>query len=656
MALNKLTIDFETFYSREYSLSKMTTEEYIRDKRFEVIGVSVKVNNGYALWASGTHDEIAEFLAGFDWANSILIGQNTAFDGAILNWHFGLTAKLYADIMCMSRAVDGVHVSASLDSQAKRHLPEDRRKGHEVMNAMGKRRLEFTEQELSKYGDYCINDVELTYDLFMLYLRGGFPLEELKVIDTTLRMFIVPTMELDIDRLQQHLFGVEQMKEKILADVGVDRKVLGSNDQFADKLREYGVEPPTKISPRTGKVAYAFAKTDAGMKALLEHDNPEIQILATARLGTKSTLEESRTNRFIGIAQRGTLPAPIKYYGAHTGRWSGFDKINLQNLPSRGQYAKRLKKTIRALEGFMLIEGDLSQIEARLVAWLAGQQDLVDAFARGDDVYIAMASKIYGVPPSQVTPAQRFIGKMTILGCGYGMGAEKFADQLFAQANVRIPLDESRLIVHTYRKTNFKVKQLWSDANRSLAYMCRGQSLPFGKQGVIDVDAGRKAIILPNTLPMFYHGLHVESQNEYGDQYAIRTRKGVEKIYGGKSVENVCQALAKLVIAEQMMQIRKKYHVAMTVHDSVIVAAPENHIEEAGYDVYKALRFVPSWAEGLPLDCELGFHKYYGQCGDNAEDFTRQCAEQYKRDWPEESRIDIIGRNGNTGEHYARTN
>lgn len=338
---------------------------------------------------------------------------------------------------------------------------------------------------------------------------------------------------------------------------------------------------------------------------------------------------------------------PSKRFMANGKLIHNSDKINLQNLPSRGADGKKLKKTIMAPKGHVLVEADLSQIEARLVVWLAGQDDMVKAFANGEDVYVIMASKIYNKKPEDVTKHERFIGKMTILGAGYGMGAVRFREQIKAVANVDIPLDESKMIINTYRSTNYRVKQLWNEANKSLEHLCRGHAVPFGKEGVINIDPETSSVVLPNGLPLYYTGLRVTEQTERGPQYGIKTRKGMEKIYGGKSVENVCQALAKLVIAEHIILIRKRYPVVLTVHDSVIACVPEDEAETGGYFIYKCLRHVPDWAKGLPLDCEVGYHKYYGHCDDNAEEFTEKCAEML-----EEERIDIIGRNGNEGLHY----
>ena len=446
--MDLITLDFETFYSKDFSLTKMTTEEYVRDPRFEIVGVGIKVNNGDTEWASGTHEELKRYFDGFDWANSMVLAHNTMFDGAILSWLFDIRPRVWADTLCIARAVHGMEVGGSLKALAERY--DLGVKGTEILNALGKRRLDFTDDELDSYGDYCINDVELTYKLFNRLLKQGFPKKELRIIDCTLRMFIDPMLELDRDLLEDHLYDIKLHKDKLLCDAGVtDKKELMSNDKFADLLRSKGVEPPTKVSPTTGKETYAFAKTDDGFKSLVTHENPEVQALAAARLGNKSTLEETRTQRFIDIAGRGTLPVPVRYYAAHTGRWGGDDKINLQNLPSRGPNGKKLKKSIVAPDGYTLIDCDSSQIEARVLAWFAGQDDLTDAFRNKEDVYVKMAARIYETSEDQITKDQRFVGKTTILGAGYGMGAVKFQAQL-KSFGTDISLDEARRIINIY--------------------------------------------------------------------------------------------------------------------------------------------------------------------------------------------------------------
>jgi len=609
--MDLITLDFETYYSKDFSLTKMTTEEYIRDPRFEIVGVGVKVNNGNTEWASGTHEELKGYFDGFDWANSMVLAHNTMFDGAILSWLFDIRPRVWVDTLCIARALHGVEVGGSLKALAERYNVGA--KGTEILNALDKRRLDFTDDELDRYGDYCINDVELTYKLFSIFMKQGFPKKELRIIDCTLRMFIHPMLELDQDLLGQHLEKIKEHKDKLLCDAGVtDKKELMSNDKFAELLRSKGVEPPTKISPTTEKETYAFAKTDEGFKALAGHENSEVQALVAARLGNKSTLEETRTQRFIDISNRGTLPVPVRYYAAHTGRWGGDDKINLQNLPSRGPNGKMLKRSIVAPEGHILIDCDSSQIEARVLAWFAGQDDLTDAFRKKEDVYIKMAARIYEVPEDQITKDQRFVGKTTILGAGYGMGAVKFQAQL-KSFGTDISLNEARRIIEIYRNANWKISHVWREAQNMVSRMEKGDTYQFGKKGVVEVIGNRESIRLPSKLLMRYEDLKGE-QNSQGTEYSYKTRRGRTRIYGGKVIENVCQALARCVIGDQMLLINNKYRAVLTVHDSVIACVPESEAEEAQQYVEKCMKYVPTWAKGLPLECESGMAYAYGDC------------------------------------------
>jgi len=608
--MDLITLDMETYYDKDYSLSKMTTEGYIRDERFEVVGVSVKVNNGEPEWASGTMGQIKKYLQRFDWAGSMMLAHNTMFDGAIASWHFDVHPKALADTMHMARALHGVEASASLKAVADRYGVGV--KGTEVVRAMGKRRLDFLPEELSTYGDYCINDVELTYSLFQIMAKK-FPMKELRLIDLTLRMFTEPTLELNKSQLEAHLVAVQERKEKLLVDAGIeDKSDLMSNPKFALMLNMLGVAPPMKVSPTTGKETFAFAKNDEEFKALLEHDDDRVQALVSARMGTKSTLEETRTQRFIGIAERGKLPVPVRYYAAHTGRWGGDDKINLQNLPSRGPNAKSLKKAIIAPQGHTVIEADSAQIEARVLAWLAGQEDLVSAFTNREDVYKKMASTIYGVAVDDVTKDQRFVGKTTILGAGYGMGAVKFQAQL-KTFGFDMPLDEARRVINIYRDANWNISNLWKEAQVMLRYMAQGDKVTFGKSGVIGVDPANKALIMPSGLPMYYSGLFAVEE-EKGPQYYYKVRRGDNKIYGGKVVENVCQAIARCIIGEQMLRIAKRYKVVLTVHDSIVCCVPDAETDAAKAYIEDSMRWVPDWAAGLPVDCEAGTAKSYGEC------------------------------------------
>jgi DNA polymerase I-like protein with 3'-5' exonuclease and polymerase domains len=600
-----ITLDFETYYAQDYTLSKGTTEEYIRSPRFEVIGVAVKVNDGPTEWFSGTHEETRAFLSRYDWANSFALAHNTMFDGAIMSWRFGIKPKVWLDTLCMARALHGVEVGGSLKAVAERYGVGE--KGNEVVNAKNKRLADFTREELSRYASYCVNDVDLTRDVFKIMVEK-FPKQELKLIDLTLRMFIDPVLDLDTGLLETHLDKIKDWKDELLDKSGTTKEDLMSNPKFAELLKGLDVDPPMKISPTTGKETYAFAKTDEGFKALAEDEDVRVQALVAARLGNKSTLEETRTQRFIDISKRGLLPVPIRYYAAHTGRWGGDDKINLQNLPSRGPNAKALKRSIIAPEGQMIVEADSAQIEARVLAWLAEQEDLVTAFANKEDVYRKMASKIYGVQEEDVTKEQRFVGKTTILGAGYGMGAPKFQLQL-KSFGTDIELHEAQRIIKIYREANDMISKLWKDANNSIKYMYQGSVLQFGRQGVLEVVDG--GVRLPSGLVMRYDDLRGE-QDEKGVEYTYKTRRGRTRIYGGKVIENVCQGIARCIIGEQMLKIAKRYRVVLTVHDSIACCVPYYEADDCKAYVEECMRWTPDWAKGLPVDCEAGIGVNYG--------------------------------------------
>lgn len=606
--MNILTIDFETYYSADLGFAKQTTEEYVRDQRFEVIGVSVQVNDGEPAWFSGSHEAMHQFLDQFDWDNSLALAHNAMFDGAILNWVYGIKPKGWLDTLSMGRALHGTEVGGSLKVLASHY--DVGVKGTEVEDAKGLRREDFTPTHLATYGEYCKNDVKLTYSIFLL-MSNSFPAAELRLIDLTIRMFTEPTLELDGDLLDEHLILIQSTKIKLLAHY--EKEDLMSNPKFAQLLLANGVVPPMKKSPTTGKETYAFAKTDDGFKELLDHANPVVQLIATARLGMKSTIEETRTERFIGIANRGAMPVPLRYYAAHTGRWGGDDKLNLQNLP-RGSM---LKKAIRAPQGYMMIDSDSSQIEARTLAWLAGQDDLVKAFEEGEDVYKIMATAIYGKRIEEITKDERFVGKTTILGAGYGMGATKFQAQL-KNFGVEVEIEEAQRIINTYRNTYPKITQLWKDAGTALKAILQKQHTTLGRDGVLQIE-GADGVRLPNGLYIRYPNLRMyQSEDSEKAELVYDTKKGKavipNRIYGGKLIENVCQALARIIIGEQMLMVAKKYKVVMTVHDAIALIVPEHEVETAKEYVELCMRLRPKWALELPLNCEAGYGRSYGEC------------------------------------------
>ena len=618
-----VTIDFETYYDRQYSLSKMTTEAYVRDPQFEVIGVCVKVNDYPTDWYSG--DDVGKFLNSLDYSDKAILAHNTAFDGAILSWHYGIKPKFWFDTMSMARPLHNATVGGSLKALASHYKLGQ--KGDEVFNNMGRHRKDFTPEELDRYAAYCVNDVDLTYELFQI-LKYKVPVSELMVIDQTLRMYTEPVIQLDTDVLAQHLEKVKADKRKLIEDLSLKglseekvKKALMSNQIFAKLLDTVGIEPPMKTSLRTGKQTYAFAKTDKEFTGLLEHPDPRVQNLVAARLGTKSTIEETRTENLMKVAERGALPIMLNYYGAHTGRFSGGDKLNLQNLPRNGA----IRSALTAPIGEILIACDSSQIDARMVGYISGQDDLVQAFREGRDVYSEFASEIYGKKVTKADKVERFVGKTCILGLGYGMGHVKFRNTLaLGQGGISVDIDENEAqrIVRLYRQKNHKIVSLWNKCGHALTTMVAGGSgnitelLPFDSNG----------IILPNGLRIQYNALrqtpdgfeYIADARTYRKLAKARVSSGEQiaidwtRIYGGKVTENVVQALARIVVAEQMASIGQSYHVAFQVHDEIIISCLEEDKAHARQLVEDRMSRPPRWARDLPVACESGVGYNYG--------------------------------------------
>lgn len=606
--MHSITIDFETYYDKDYSLSKMTTESYIRDQRFEVIGVTVMVGDSIPVWYSG--DDVAGFLAQYDFTDKICIAHNAAFDGAILNWKCGIKPKMWMDTLSMAQPFHMHDIGVSLRALSSYYKLGD--KGTEVYNAIGKRRADFSAVELAAYGEYCNKDVRLTYKLAK-ELINRLPRQELQVIDLSIRMFTEPVLTLDVPKLEAHLAAERIRKQNIIDSVRGNwteaefKKILMSNQQFAAMLEERGVVPPTKTSRANGKATYAFAKTDKDFLELQEHPDPEIAALVTARLGIKSTIEETRTESLLGIAARGLLPVMLKYCGAHTFRFSGGDKLNLQNLPRGGT----LRDCITAPPGHKIIVCDSSQIEARLVAFLANHSSLVGAFRDGRDIYSEFASLIYERLITKANEKERFVGKTAILGLGYYCGPDKFRHMLaIGQGGIKvhIDLDESKRIVKMYRTNNRKICQLWYRANDCLNEMIKGNATG-ALSDTVGITFDGPTVKLPNGMVLQYPNLAPDALK---GGFTYTSRNKTIGLYSGKLVENMTQALARIVIAEQMVKIGQRYKVALQVHDEIVCVVKDEEEAEAKDYIRSIMSTPPAWAMDLPVACECDSGNSYG--------------------------------------------
>ncbi len=414
-----LFLDFETYYDDVYSLRKMTPLEYALDQRFEALGCGFVNGNGAKAWVEGP--DLPGFFKTINWPNIYAISHNANFDMVVLAYRYGVYPGMYGDTLSMARN----QLAHKIRSQSLEKVSEYYGMSAKHVSTLAQMKgvnfhaLSWNPALHEAVRVYGADDADKCREIFARLIEGGFPQGELDVIDLVVRMAAVPQLELDGIMLAEHLAEVQAQKAALLDAAQVTGGVgsLMSDEQFAQKLIFAGVkEMPRKVSKTTGKEGWAFAKTDKAFTALLEHPKPIVQALVAARLGFKSTLEESRTTRLLSIAQHSPMaPVPLRYSGAHTHRFSGDWKINLQNLPN----GSSLRRAFKAPKGKVVVSVDASQIEARLNAVLSGQDDLVEDFRNGVDVYSKFAElDIYKYPVSKANKIERFVGKTGILSLG----------------------------------------------------------------------------------------------------------------------------------------------------------------------------------------------------------------------------------------------
>ena len=608
-----LTVDFETFYSSEFSLSKMQTDAYILDRRFEVIGVCVAVNDEEPKWFSGTFEETQRWLNKYDWKHSAVRCHNTMFDGFILSRKFHIYPFLWMDTVAQARMLHPWLPSHSLASMAKFYQLPD--KGTAVVDALGKRREDFTPEQLQEYAAYCMHDTNLCRAIGK-EMDKFTPALEAKLIDMTVRMFTEPKFVGRVERMKELYDEEVARKETLLASAFIDRDTIMSNDKFAECLEMHGVSPPRKISKTTGKETYAFAKTDREFTDLLEHHNPSVQAIVAARLGVKTTIAETRAQRFVEMAERGPLAVYLNFWGAKTtGRYSGGNSVNWQNLPARGVSAG-LRDAILAPPAHTVLVGDSSNIELRVVMALAGQDDVLDKLSNGVDLYCDFASKLFGRTITKADKAERFLGKTAMLGLQYGAGAERFMEmvRIASRSDPGVqPIDLNRAyaIVDLYRQVHRNVVLLWQRCNEViLADIANGCSL-------INVDVNgwfitqREGFGRPGEPGVVYHDLKWDGAAK---EWTYQMGKTRVRIHGPKVVENLSQHAAMKVVMWQTARINERLPVKLSVHDEAVVVVPNESVTEAKAYMEECLSLAPKWCRDvLPVTCEVGVGRSYGE-------------------------------------------
>lgn len=586
-----VTIDFETFFSDDYSLSKMTTEAYLRDPRFEPHGAAVKFGPEHrAKWYDAA--ELRQVLSQVDWSQTAVLHHHAAFDAAILNWHYDIRPRFIFDTLSMARHNLGNHISVSLESVRKHFNMPSKTTPYNLFK--NKHWHEMSPETRRLVGEGAEDEVESIWAIFKL-LGQTFPAEEYEVIDITLRMFTEPVLRADTGMLAGIWQAENTRKRDLMEELGVNEDDLQSAGRFAELLRAEGVEPEMKDG-KNGAI-YAFAKTDPFMTSLLEDEDPRISGLAEARLGVKSTFLQTRVEALGWMVSRGPMPVYLNMYGAHTTRWSGGDGVNWQNLNAA------IEKAVSAPEDYWSYQIDASQIECRILNMVAGQTDKVDEFRNGLDPYVGVASAFAGFEVNKTDyPELRQAGKVVELQAGYGSGGPKIRQTLRVKAGIHINDEEAMRYRDAYRETHPRVVELWGAAGRMISRLAGGDPTDWGPVHIRD---GK--MFLPNGTWIDYTTLEYYRDDEYDDSYwRLKTRKGWVKIYGAKLVENLIQALARVVISQAMVRIRRNgYRIINTKHDSMWILIPRDGREQEHIRYIESeMRVEPAWLPGIPLDAE----------------------------------------------------
>lgn len=607
-----IVIDFETYFDQDFTLKKLTTEAYIRDVRFEVHGAGIQWPDGLRVWYDAA--DLPEMFQQIDWDNTACLAHHAHFEGLILSHHYNRRPRVWLDTLPMARLILGNHVRVGLEhlatlfKLAPKSVPYDLFKGQHWQ--------ELAPSVRCLVSDGCLHDLGLTWDIFQ-QLLPAFPTEELEIVDMTIRMFTEPLLEGDVPALQLIQANEAARKQGMLDRLQVTAADLGSDEIFATILRtRFDIEPETKITAK-GNIKYAFAKTDPFMVDLLEDADEELQTFAEARIGIKSSIDQTRAGRLEGMARRGPLAVYLTPYAAHTTRWGGGDKLNWQNFKRRGE----IRRGIKVPAGTKRIKADKSQIECRYLNYFAGQWDVIERFASGADPYTGIASKAYGehvYKPAKGDPRKaememkRGTGKQLELSCGYGAGGHTIVVTA-AKGTYGPPvyITEEKGIEwrDLYRHEHPCVLDYWRQAEWALRRLAGGETFQWSG---FRCAAGR--VYLPNECCLIYDQLQWHT-TESGDSFwRYWTRRGWKKLWGGSFTENLIQAIARVDMSQTLLRIAARapwIKIVNLEHDAAIGVILDTYTEQAQIIFREEFTRPPVWCPDIPLSCDISTGERY---------------------------------------------
>jgi len=626
--------DFETFWSQTHSLTKMSPIEYVMHPETEIISLAIKYGDEQTQVIFG-EDLIRDHLEAQDWSDVMLVAHNmSAFDAMIFAWRFKVQPKVWGCTLAMARPI---HSKTTGNSLAKlvEHYELGVKDNAALLNTKGRHLKDFTADEIEAMRQYNCDDTDQCYDLFNILIKH-YNAVELWQIDATIRMLVEPKFTLNKRVLEGALSDSRIQKQQALEAMGrilygptlVDveegvRSMLASAPQFAKLLTTLGVDVPMKASPSDPtKQIPALSKTDQEFLDLQEHDDPIVSLAASTRLDVKSTLLQTRLESFIntGNSLRGRLPIPLHYCGADTtGRWSGF-MYNPQNLPrinpDKPKLSDALRKSMVAPPGYKVVVADLSGIELRVNHFLwkvPSSMALYQASPDKADLYKDFAAKLYEITEDEVIKTQRQVGKVAHLGLGFGSGAATFQKVAKLMGGVDLTLKESEQITYRWRDEYEEIVSGWKACEAALPYVLAGDKVyEVDPWGLVATEKG--ALVLPSGRRIRYPALSVEKVGKH-KEWEYGQGRHRTKIYSGKIDENIVQALARDVIAQNAYDVFKelKLRPSLMVHDELVYVVPEEDAQHVLDTVQRIMRTPPVWWPELITWSEGDIAQSYGE-------------------------------------------
>lgn len=658
-------LDFETFFADKNRIGNKTFKlgpsrplwKYVFDPLFHVTGLGFGLDMGPIAYPE-TPEQVAEFTKKFatyikqqrkDGKRFGLVAHNTTFDGSILSWLYDCTFDMYFDTQGIEQLVN-TQMPKSLAASLERRFPDDEtmRKTDELASADGVALEDFTPELHMAIRGYCINDTAQMRSLFCQQLRDGFPWIELDLMHITFRAWIEPQFGIANNLLKEVIDDEKKADDEAISkailhchEVGiveVSPKTFGSNPKYGGLLQKLGLTVPQKRSPSTGQMTLALGKNDPPY-VKMQIGNPEHAPVYLARDRVKSTIASSRAKSMMECADlfrhhtlaEACMPFFLAYYGAeNTGRWSGKEKLNQQNL----QRASKHRLALLAQDGAQVGVNDLSNIELRVNLWFCEQNDLLAEFQNDPDfdMYAALASDIYGFMVNKKDHKdERQVGKAGSLGLGYSMSWYGFQNYLAGGPLGMEPMFVSDSFAKNV-KTSYDLKHpgivaMWNEIKyQVLDVLAHGGEHRFGRNNCciarkdsIELPSGR-VLRYPNTRTKLSGDDRGMKAEYYCDSTTVvHGRPLPRKIWHGLIIENCIQAIARDVLAYQMVitndqLIRNGYGwVIGSVHDEILSMLWDATVEEGFSIMQRCMAMLPDWATGIPLASEGGYAREYSK-------------------------------------------